>query len=123
MRELPADLQGRRVLVIEDDFLVAQVLVDLLEDAGAEVVGPIGWLGEAVTFIQDDSHAFDCAVLDVNLHGEESYPVADALAARCVGFVFATGYDNGAIDHAYRRYPRCEKPFNQIKLIAALAAA
>jgi CheY-like chemotaxis protein len=87
-----ANLEGRHILVVEDDYLVAQVLVDLLEDAGAEVIGPIGWIDEAIALIEDGSQKLDGAVLDINLHGKKSYPVADALAARSVGFVFATGY-------------------------------
>jgi CheY-like chemotaxis protein len=117
-----APLGGRRILVVEDDYLVAQVLVALLEDAGAEVVGPIGWIDEAIAFIEHDSQKLDGAVLDVNLHGKKSYPIADALAVRSVEFVFATGYDAGMIDGKYRHHRRCEKPFNRPALIAALAA-
>jgi len=113
-------LQGRRILVIEDDYLVAIVLGDLLEEAGAQVIGPIGNVDEAITFIEDNSTAFDSAVLDVNLHGRRSYPIADALVSHHIDFVFTTGYGAEAIDEAYRRYPRCEKPISQEKLIAAL---
>jgi len=113
-------LAGRRILVVEDEFLVAQVVVDLLEDAGAEVVGPIGWLEEALTFIEDDINQFDGAVLDVNLHGKKSYPLADALAKRAIHFTFATGYGSGVLEEPYRRFPRCEKPFTQRLLVAAL---
>jgi DNA-binding NtrC family response regulator len=115
-----ATLQGRRILVIEDDYLVGIVLADLLEEAGAEVVGPIGEVDEAVTFIKDNGGAFDSAVLDVNLNGRKSYPIADALVSQSISFVFTTGYGAEAIDEAYRRYPRCEKPISQDKLIAAL---
>lgn len=113
-------LGGRRILVIEDEYLVAQIVVDLLEDAGAEVLGPIGWLEEALSFIEDVSNRFDAAVLDVNLHGKKSYPLADALARRAIPFTFATGYGREFIDEAYRDYPRCEKPLNQSVLVAAL---
>ena len=118
-----APLKDRRILVVEDDYLVAQILIDLLEDAGAQVIGPVGWIEEALALIEGDHQQFDGAVLDVNLHGKKSYPVADALAARSVGFVFTTGYDSGVIEDKYRRYPRCEKPFSQPALLAALAAA
>jgi CheY-like chemotaxis protein len=116
-------LHGRRILVIEDDYLVAIVLGDLLEEAGAQVIGPIGEIDEAVTFIKDNSTAFDSAVLDVNLHGRKSYPIADALVAQHICFVFTTGYGAEALDEAYRCYPRCEKPINEEKLIAALTEA
>ena|SRR5690348_12824964 len=113
-------LRGLRVLVIEDDYLVAQMLVGLLEDAGAQVTGPIGWMDEALTFVADPTHRFDLAIIDINLHGLKSYPVADALAARSIRFAFASGYDGDAIDEPYRRYPRCEKPYNQTALVDVL---
>jgi CheY-like chemotaxis protein len=113
-------LCGRRILVVEDEYLVALVVVDLLEDAGAKVVGPIGWLEEALTFIEDDLNRFDGAVLDVNLHGKKSYPLADALEKRAIPFTFATGYGSGVLEEPYRRFPRCEKPFSQSLLVAAL---
>jgi len=119
----PAVLEGRRILIVEDDYLVAQVLVDLLTDAGAEVVGPIGWVDEAVAFVEEGSLKLDAAVLDINLHGSKSYPVADALDAQSVSFVFASGYGASVIEAKYRHHPRCEKPFNQPALIAALAKA
>ena len=113
-------LQGRRILVVEDEFLVAQSLVDMLEAEGATVLGPLGWLDEAVVFLGRDS-AFDGTVLDVNLHGQSSYPIADALIERGVQFVFTTGYDAEALSEPYRVYPRCEKPLHEQALIAALA--
>ncbi len=117
-----ASLHGRRILVIEDDFLVAQVLMDILMAAGAEVLGPIGWANEAIAFVNDESAAFDGVVLDINLHGTKSYQIADALAARSIGFVFASGYGAEAVEKPYQCYPRCQKPFNADALIATLAA-
>jgi two-component SAPR family response regulator len=112
-------LQGRRILVVEDEFLVAQSLMDILEAEEATVVGPLGWLDEALVFLGRDS-ALDGAVLDVNLHGQASYPIADALIERGIRFVFTTGYDVGALNESYRAYPRCEKPLHEQALIAAL---
>ncbi len=117
-----AALRGRRILVIEDDYLVAQVLADLLEEAGAKVVGPIGWVDEAIAFIADNGATLDGAVLDVNLHGRKSYPIADALEGRGITFIFTTGYGADAVDSAYLRFPRCQKPFDQHALVTALAA-
>jgi CheY-like chemotaxis protein len=114
-------LAGRRILIVEDDFLVAQVLVDLLEEAGAQIAGPIGSLDEAMRFLENDMQPLYAAVLDVNLHGRKSYPIADALTARRVAFVFATGYGGGILEEKYQRHPRCEKPFDQAALLAALA--
>lgn len=113
-------LAGRRILVVEDDYLIAQVLTELLADAGAEVLGPIGRLEEAVAFVENTTETLDAAVLDINLHGSKSYPVADALISRAVRFVFTTGYGTDIIDSRYIRYPRCEKPFNESAVIAAL---
>jgi CheY-like chemotaxis protein len=121
--ETAATLQGRRILVIDDDYLVAMVVVGFLEEAGAEILGPIGQADEAIAFIKANGIAIDGAVLDVNLHGSKSYPVADALAESEIGFVFATGYGADAVDGDYRKYPRCEKPFNGVSLIGALAKA
>ncbi|PRX32182.1 CheY-like chemotaxis protein [Paraburkholderia sp. BL18I3N2] len=116
------DIRGRRILVIEDDFLVAQALCSLIEEAGATVVGPLGWLGEALAYVESNKDQFDSAVLDVDLHGEKSYALADWLAERNVRFVFTTGYGADALDPAYSGYPRCEKPFDPRALFRALAS-
>jgi DNA-binding response OmpR family regulator len=114
-------LVGRRILIIEDDYLVAQMVSDMLEDAGAVVLGPIGWIDEALVFIERNSAAVDSVLLDVNLHGQASYPIADALIALGIRFVFTTGYDANAVSAPYRGYPRCNKPFQDQALLAALA--
>lgn len=114
-------LKGRRVLVIEDDYWVAQLLVELLANAGAEVLGPFGWIDEALAFIADHTDSFDSAVLDINLHGAKSYPIADALIAKQIPFVFTTGYGSAGIDPPYGEHLRCAKPFNRDLLIAALS--
>lgn len=113
-------LEGRRVFVVEDDYLVAEVLCGLLEEAGAVIVGPIGQVDAALAFIEQSSDSCDCAILDVDLHGQKSYAIADALLSRNIRFAFATGYGSGALDSAYRRYPRCQKPFELRTLIAVL---
>ena len=115
-------LQGHRILVIEDDYWIAQILLQLLEEAGAEVIGPLGYLEEALAFIAGQKGAFDGVVLDINLHGTKSYPIADILAADKVPFVFTTGYGLAGIEEPYTVYPRCAKPFNRQALITALNA-
>jgi CheY-like chemotaxis protein len=114
-------LQGRRILVVEDDYLVAEIVTQMLEDAGATVLGPYGWRDEALDFINSGCAYFDAALLDVNLHGHASYPIADALIERQIHFAFATGYGAGVLEEAYRDYPRCEKPFRQQTLFDALS--
>jgi DNA-binding response OmpR family regulator len=116
-------LRGRHILVVEDDYLLAQMLRELLEEEGAEVVGPIGSLEEALAFIESNSDQIEAAVLDVNLRGKKSYPIANVLSAGGVAVVFATGYGPDAIDVDFRRFARCEKPINREALIAALASA
>ncbi|MCR0983841.1 response regulator [Roseomonas populi] len=104
-----ADLTGRRVIVVEDDYLIADEMRELLEDSGAEVVGPAPTVQDALNLLGRPG-AIDGAVLDVNLRGEPSYGVADALLARGVPFVFVTGYGSGVIPQRYAGGGRCEKP-------------
>jgi DNA-binding response OmpR family regulator len=113
-------LEGRKILIVEDDYMVAQLLTDMLEEAGAQVVGPFGWLEEALRVANDEAATFDSAILDVDLHGKQSYPVADALAARNVKVIFCTGYDGGGVAEDYRSYPHCTKPFGMQALLAEL---
>ncbi|MGY0571255.1 response regulator [Bradyrhizobium sp. RDM12] len=114
-----ATLRGRRILLVEDDYLLAQVLSDYLEEAEVDVIGPVGSLEEALAVVENDPDGFDAAILDVNLHGSKSYPVADALAKRSIPFLFATGYGRDALDGRFRDHPRCEKPFDQTTLLSA----
>jgi CheY-like chemotaxis protein len=115
----PGVLDGLRILLVEDDFLVGQVIMELLEDAGATVLGPLGSVEQALAFIAEKAGSFDRAVLDLNLHGRKSYPVADALLRMEVPFVFTTGYGLEAIDPAYRSHPHCMKPITRAALLAA----
>ena len=116
-------LQGLKILIVEDEFMLAEDLSALLADAGATVFGPVGWVDEAVAFVQSNGHQLSAAVVDVNLHGEPSYPIADALVACGTPFVFVTGYDLSAMDIAYRDFPRCEKPWRPEAIMAALTSA
>ncbi len=116
-------LAGRRILIVEDEFLVAEYLGEILRSAGAEVLGPVGRVPEALAFLRSETGPLDAVVLDVNLHGQPSFPIADELVRRGIRFVFTTGYDGRAIEPAYRDYPRCEKPFREEALLAALSPA
>ena len=72
-------LVGRRVLIVEDDFFIAMDMADLLRSHGADVLGPVGRVNQAVAFVAANAGGLDAVVLDMNLHGLKSYPVADAL--------------------------------------------
>ncbi len=116
-----ADLTGRRVLVVEDESMVTMLLLDFLADIGCEVVGVAARLKEA--FEKIDALAFDVAVLDVNLHGEQTLPVAQALIARGCPIVFATGYAATTVPPELRDAPILQKPFQQHDLERALRSA
>jgi CheY-like chemotaxis protein len=113
-------LGGRRILVVEDEYLLATDLAQTLEEFGAVVVGPAATVARALTLVAAEAR-LDGAVLDLNLGGERSYPVADALVARGVPFVFVTGYDGWVVPAAHAQAPRCEKPFDPAALVRALS--
>jgi CheY-like chemotaxis protein len=114
---MTAALQGVKVLVVEDEYLVAALMEDMLESAGCVVAGPIPRLAQALDAAS--SEACDVAVLDVNLAGERVYPVADILAQRNVPFVFVTGY--GVLPGEYANRPRLCKPFKMADLLDTLS--
>ena len=112
-------LQGRRLLVVEDEYFLADDIVRGLKEKGAEVVGPVGTIDDALDLI-DETERLDAAVLDLNLRGEMAYPVADALLERGIPFVFTTGYDGASIPPRYKAVTRCEKPVDAPKIARAL---
>jgi chemotaxis family two-component system sensor kinase Cph1 len=99
---------ARRVMIVEDEALVALVLADQLADMGLSVVGPCSSLAEAVAAAAENE--FDAAILDVNLGGELVYPVADLLSSRGIPFVFVTGYGQESIDRRFAHTTVLEKP-------------
>jgi DNA-binding response OmpR family regulator len=117
---MTAALQGVRVLVVEDEFLVATLIEDMLVAAGCVVAGPIPRLSEALDAA--DRGTFDAAVLDVNLGGDRVYPVADALSRRNVPFAFVTGYSAGVLPYEYAKRPRLCKPFKMADLLDKLSS-
>ncbi|WP_426000125.1 response regulator [Caulobacter sp. DWR1-3-2b1] len=102
-------LQDCRVLVVEDDFMLADEIVTELSDAGAVIIGPAGTIEDAVALIGSEPD-IDGAVLDANLRGEMVFPAADLLLTRGVPFVFTTGYDASTFPPRYDHIVRCEKP-------------
>jgi DNA-binding LytR/AlgR family response regulator len=114
-------LKGRRLLVVEDEYLIAADLTASLESLGVEVIGPAASVEQALSFIENNGSRLDGAVLDINLQNERVYPVADALTALGIPFVFTTGYDAVAVPAAYARAPRCEKPIDETQLVCWLS--
>ena len=118
----PRLLEGLRILVVEDNLLLAEVTRLLLEDGGCAVVGPAGRLKRGLRLAQDEP--IDGAILDINLHGEMSFPIAEVLHARHVPFIFVTGYeDRSIVPMAFRSAPRLDKPVTDEQLIEAIVAA
>ena len=111
-------LSGRRILIVEDEPMVAWLLDDMLVEFGCVVVGSADRVDEALAMIE--AQPIDAAVLDVNLRGQMSYPVADVLAARGVPFVFTTGYARARLLEAYRHYPYLLKPYHRLAMRDAL---
>jgi CheY-like chemotaxis protein len=111
-------LEGKRILVVEDEPLVAMLLEEMLLDLGCEVVGPAYSIAQAARLAQEE--VLDAAVLDVNVNGEMSHSVAAILHARAIPFAFATGYGSaaGAADSATA--PVLHKPYPASKLTAVL---
>ena len=118
MERVGQQLSGRRILVVEDEYFVADDLAQQLEAAGAEIIGPAPTLERGRELL--DAEQPDAAVLDINLRGQTVYPLADDLRRRRVPFVFATGYDARVIPDDYAAVPRCEKPVSREAVVNAL---
>ncbi|MFC3695221.1 response regulator [Chenggangzhangella methanolivorans] len=114
-------LKGLRILLVEDEAMIAMLVEDMLLDGGAEVVGPAGGVKAALAVIAE-TDAIDGALLDVNLGGEQSFEVADALAARNIPFVFVTGYGGAGVRDRYPNAPTLQKPFVTSDLERAIGA-
>lgn len=114
-------LADKRILVVEDEFFLADDLCRDLEGVGATVVGPAPSVKRALALLEANL-SLDAVLLDVNLGGELSYPVADALLANSVPFVFTSGYDEAALGKHYSHVPRCQKPADLQTIVRALAA-
>jgi CheY-like chemotaxis protein len=114
-------LQGRGILLVEDESIVAMLLEDMLHELGCHVVEIASRVDTALKSVV--ARTFDAAILDVNLKGETSYPVADLLELRKKPFLFATGYGIQAIPEKYRQHIVLQKPFRKQELEEALLSA
>ncbi len=117
------DLERVRILIVEDNYLVASTTAQVLESCGASVVGMHATCEDAICAIGAAPGSVDVALLDVNLGEEMSYPVAEVLVAQGVPFIFATGYDRGSLDARFSEARVCSKPYNMKALINALGEA
>lgn len=115
-----ASLAGVRVLLVEDEAMVALLIQDVLEELGCITVGPAARVSAALALM--DTRAVDLAVLDVNLGGEKVFPVADRLAERGVPFLFSTGYGVAGLERRHQGRPVLPKPFDPDQLGPALLA-
>jgi len=107
--------RGLSILVVEDTALVADLLAEELQDYGFSVVGPAARVDQGLALAL--STGLDGALLDINLAGENCFPIADALTARGVPFAFLTGYGDAVLPPVYRAVPRLNKPFELAKMV------
>lgn len=115
-----AEAAKLKVLIIEDESIVAMMIEDLIVDMGHEVVGTAGRLEQAQKLA--DELAIDFAIVDVNLNGQHTYPVAETLKQRGVPFVFATGYGAQGLKDEWKQSSVLQKPFQPEDLARALNA-
>lgn len=113
------DLRGRRILVVEDEALVAMLVEDALLDAGCTVLGPATSVEQALSLLRHNRP--EAAVLDLNLSGHTSAPVADALVALGVPFLVATGYGAEGLPPGHEDAPVLAKPYDTSVLTETLA--
>ena len=114
------NLLGKRVLVLEDEALIAAMVEDMLTDLGIVVVGPAATIERGLSLAQKED--LDAALLDVNIRSARAYPVADALQERGIPVVFATGYGQSGVERSKPTHI-LEKPYTQDKLADALRLA
>jgi DNA-binding response OmpR family regulator len=102
-------LENKNILIVEDEYFIASDLKKALAAEGAHIIGPVGDLVGGLRLAESGN--VDVAILDVNLAGSNSYPLADSLADRNTPYIFLTGYDGWSMPEEYRNIPRISKPF------------
>jgi two-component SAPR family response regulator len=115
---MPYKLQGLHVLVVEDEYVIAQMIADILEQAGCVVIGPAPALHSARELI--GRTRIDSGLLDINLNGEMVFPLAEQLEQLKVPFVFITGYGSISFPERFRDCPSVAKPFTSDRLLRVL---
>jgi len=115
---LAQGLSGKRILIVEDEYFIAADLKRAFQQDGAIVIGPVGDVGLGLALAE--AGKLDAAVLDVNLEGSNSYPIADRLADQAIPYMFLTGYDGWSLPEPYCDAPRVAKPFTVHMVLAHL---
>jgi CheY-like chemotaxis protein len=110
-----------RILVVEDEAMVGMLLEDMALDCGGEIIGPVATFDQALAVAREA--AFDVVILDLNLNGILSYPIAEIVRGRGIPVIFATGYGTDGLREDFRGYPTLQKPFSQDDFARAVAAA
>ena len=116
-----AGTAGKRVLVVEDELMIRMLLEDMLDELGYTITAQAGRLDEALQVAEANN--FDVAILDLNLNGQATVPVADLLAARGKPYIFATGYGEQGLPEPHRQRPTLRKPFQLDNLKQTLQRA
>jgi CheY-like chemotaxis protein len=111
-------LQGKRILVIEDELLLALCVGQALEEQGCKVIGPATSVRQGLNLVEKTT--VNGAILDINLNGELVYPVAKALMDRNIPFLFTTGYNSLDVPSSFRSVPRLDKPVEPSLFIRVL---
>ena len=106
------------ILVVEDEYLIRMLIEDMLDEMGYTVAAAVGSIGEASAHATDGD--FKAAILDVNVDGQEIFPVADMIAERGIPFVFVSGYGESSLPERFRGRPTLQKPFQADRLKAIL---
>ncbi len=122
MNDGTEQVRGRQILVVEDEYYLAIDLEQMLSDLGVGVVGPVPSVKAALA-LMDATPRLDGAILDVNLGGEQVFPVADRLSARGVPFLFATGYGRQDIPERFAQIACIYKPVEPSSIARALQQA
>ncbi|HEX8572432.1 MAG TPA: response regulator [Allosphingosinicella sp.] len=112
-------LSGARILIVEDEYYLAEDLAGVLKGAGAEVVGPVGSLRQAEAPVA--AGGLDGALIDMNLRGEPAFDLAERLKDAGIPFVIVSGYSREALPPSLAEAPRLEKPVDSAHAVAALA--
>jgi CheY-like chemotaxis protein len=116
-------MSARRILVVEDEMMIAMLIEDMLLDLGHEVVGVAQSLSAALKMAETKAGQYDLAILDINLAGEQSFPLARRLMDLGVPFMFATGYGVQGLEEPFATVHTLKKPFRQEDLSLAVAKA